>query len=136
MTMNWLKSILVTTLVALVLYMLYNVVANSVWLFDSQPANDSIATNATQTKDKKWFPKIFARLHGTVSVIAWMGLTPIATLIARYHRTELNLSHLGFGQIWFQIHRISMYLNLVLNALAAIFIYMRIGGWSGVWTAW
>ena len=130
--MNWFKNILVTILIVLVFFVLYNVLRNNVSVFDNQSVNQTIETIANQTTNKHWFPKIFARLHGTAAVIAWLALTPIATLIARYYRSELNLMHLGFGQIWFQIHRISMYLTLLLNVFAAIFIYMRIGGWSGV----
>jgi hypothetical protein len=89
-------------------------------------------TVSTKATHSRWFPKIFARLHGCVLIIAWLGLTPVSILIARYYKNDINCEQYGFGQLWFQIHRILMYLSLVLNILGAIFIYMRIGGWSGV----
>jgi hypothetical protein len=101
-----------------------------------ETATTSSLTNSTTVSitatHSRWFPKIFVRLHGCVLVIAWLGLTPVSILIARYYKNDINCEKYGFGQLWFQIHRVLMYSSLVLNILGAIFIYMRIGGWSGV----
>ena len=102
-------------------------------LSTNQTVEETLLSISKKTEaHSRWFPKIFARLHGLVLVISWLGLTPIAILIARYYKRDINCDQLGFRQTWFQIHQTLMYINLVLNILGAIFIYMRIGGWSGV----
>ncbi|CAG2102969.1 unnamed protein product [Medioppia subpectinata] len=75
----------------------------------------------------KYFPKIFTRLHGVVLTIAWLAINPIAIVLIRYFKRVEILP----GTIGLKMHRLFMYANLGLNAFGGLFIYMRIGGWSG-----
>ncbi|KAK7508097.1 hypothetical protein BaRGS_00000336, partial [Batillaria attramentaria] len=69
------------------------------------------------------------KMHGSVMMVAWVMLTSVGIIIARYFKGLLPESSLLGQKIWFQIHRTSMVLVVLLTVAGFVVIFVELGGY-------
>ncbi|KAH9515394.1 DOMON domain-containing protein frrs1L [Bulinus truncatus] len=72
------------------------------------------------------------KAHGCLMVVAWVFFASIGLVVARFYKPVLT-GTMCSQKIWFQVHRFSMVLVLVITAIAFIIIFVKENGeWSDV----
>lgn len=72
-------------------------------------------------------------LHGCFMTVAWICLTSIGIITARYFKKALGDIVFMKKDIWFHIHRLCMSLTLILTIAAVTIIWIDVGTWKSSW---
>jgi hypothetical protein len=72
-------------------------------------------------------------LHGSFMSVAWIGLTSIGIITARYFKMLLGDIKFMKKDIWFRIHQLCMMLTLILTIAAVTLIWIDVGTWRSSW---
>lgn len=72
-------------------------------------------------------------LHGSFMTVAWMCLSSIGIITARYFKRTFGDIVFMKKDIWFQIHRLCMSLTLLLTIAAVTIIWIDVGTWRSSW---
>lgn len=72
-------------------------------------------------------------LHGSFMSVAWIGLTSIGIITARYFKMLLGDIKIMKKDIWFRIHQLCMSSTLILTIAAVTLIWIDIGTWRSSW---
>ncbi|XP_062619064.1 ferric-chelate reductase 1-like [Saccostrea cucullata] len=67
------------------------------------------------------------KLHGSLMIFAWIFLSSIGIITARYYKTERRDMMLCGDQVWFAIHRTAMTLAFIITTVAFVIIFMQVG---------
>ncbi|XP_064601139.1 ferric-chelate reductase 1-like [Liolophura sinensis] len=68
--------------------------------------------------------------HGCLTVIAWMLLVGLGTVVARHYRQGIGAKMARGQKRWFQFHRWLVGLAAVFTSVSFILIFVKLGGWS------
>ena len=68
-------------------------------------------------------------IHGSFMIVAWIGLTSIGIIIARYAKKAWNNMTMGKQQAWFVWHNICMILAWALTIAGFVIIFVHAGEW-------
>lgn len=77
--------------------------------------------------------RVLVALHGCFMVVAWIGLTSIGIITARYFKTLLGDTKIVKKDAWFRIHQTCMSLTLILTIAAVTIIWIDVGKWRTSW---
>lgn len=77
--------------------------------------------------------RLMVTLHGSFMVVAWIGLTSIGIITARYFKTLLGDAKIVKKDAWFRIHQTCMSLTLLLTIAAVTIIWIDVGKWRTSW---
>jgi hypothetical protein len=77
--------------------------------------------------------RLLVTLHGCFMVIAWIGLTSIGIITARYFKTLLGDVKIAQKDIWFWIHQVCMSLTLILTIAGVAIIWTDVGEFKASW---
>lgn len=72
-------------------------------------------------------------LHGSFMTVAWICLTSIGIITARYFKKTFGDVVFMKKDIWFHIHRLCMTLTLILTIAAVTIIWIDVGTWRSSW---
>ena len=87
-------------------------------------AADSSANNSPAPVD-------FIKAHGSLMIVSWLAIVPIAIMFARYFKDAFSASNLCGVKFWFAMHRSLMFLAVICVAGASYLSFKFVGGWSG-----
>ncbi|KAK2589300.1 hypothetical protein KPH14_007851 [Odynerus spinipes] len=69
-------------------------------------------------------------IHGSLMIVAWMGTTSIAILLARYYKQTWVHSRLCGKDHWFAWHTFLNSITCILTLIAIVVIFVELGTWS------
>ncbi|XP_061177112.1 putative ferric-chelate reductase 1 homolog [Saccostrea echinata] len=67
------------------------------------------------------------KLHGSLMIFAWIFLSSIGIITARYYKSESGDMMLGGVKVWFAIHRTVMSLVFIITTAAFVIIFIQVG---------
>ncbi|CAD5122750.1 DgyrCDS11159 [Dimorphilus gyrociliatus] len=70
------------------------------------------------------------KLHGCLMLIAWMILSSMGILMARYYKPIWPNKRSCNERIWFCVHRVCMASCAILTLIGVIIIFIQVGGYS------
>lgn len=73
---------------------------------------------------------ILIHIHGSLMIVAWMGTTSIAILLARYYKQTWVHSRMCGKDHWFAWHTFLNSITCILTLIAIVVIFIEIGTWS------
>lgn len=82
----------------------------------------------TNSSGKARYPLV--KLHGCLMLIAWMLLSSMGILMARYYKPIWPNKRSCNERIWFCVHRICMATCAILTLIGVIIIFIQVGGYS------
>lgn len=107
--------------------------------FEIRPNSVGQHTHRGVTDERLWLtdPRIAQKAplsgllltHGSFMIVAWIGLTSIGVVIARYFKTSFKQTIFGLDS-WFFWHVCCMFLTWMLTLIAFIIIFVDVGQWS------
>jgi hypothetical protein len=68
--------------------------------------------------------------HGSFMIVAWIGLTSIGVVIARYFKASWSKQKIFGKDAWFVWHVCCMFLTWTLTLIAFILIFVDVGQWN------
>lgn len=77
--------------------------------------------------------RLMVTLHGCFMVVAWIGLTSIGIITARYFKMLMGDVKIVKKDAWFRIHQVCMSLTLLLTIAAVTIIWIHVGEWRTSW---
>lgn len=72
------------------------------------------------------------KLHGCLMLIAWMLLSSMGILMARYYKPIWPNKRSCNERIWFCVHRVCMPSCAILTLIGVIIIFIQVGGYSNL----
>ncbi|KAI4503757.1 hypothetical protein M0802_001160 [Mischocyttarus mexicanus] len=69
-------------------------------------------------------------IHGSLMIVAWMGTTSIAILLARYYKQTWVHSRMCGKDHWFAWHTFLNSITCILTLIAIVVIFVELGTWS------
>ncbi|XP_015186206.1 PREDICTED: putative ferric-chelate reductase 1 homolog isoform X2 [Polistes dominula] len=69
-------------------------------------------------------------IHGSLMIVAWMGTTSIAILLARYYKQTWVHSKMCGKDHWFAWHTFLNSITCILTLIAIVVIFVELGTWS------
>lgn len=104
------------------------------------PTTRSISPNSVAFKDGAYeilganeASRLMIALHGSFMAVAWIALTSIGIITARYFKTLLGDVKIAKKDIWFRIHQVCMSMTLLLTIAAITIIWIDVGAWRSSW---
>ncbi|XP_014608300.1 PREDICTED: putative ferric-chelate reductase 1 homolog [Polistes canadensis] len=69
-------------------------------------------------------------IHGSLMIVAWMGTTSVAILLARYYKQTWVHSRMCGKDHWFAWHTLLNSITCILTLIAIVVIFVELGTWS------
>jgi Eukaryotic cytochrome b561 len=97
------------------------------------PKSVSFKADAYETLGTSEDSRLLIILHGSFMSVAWIGLTSIGIITARYFKMLLGDTKVMKKDIWFRIHQLCMMFTLVLTIAAVTLIWVHVGTFRSSW---
>lgn len=68
--------------------------------------------------------------HGSLMIVAWIGLTSIGIVMARYFKASWEKRKIFGKDVWFVWHVLCMFLTWALTLIGFILIFVDVGQWN------
>ncbi|XP_067657590.1 putative ferric-chelate reductase 1 [Haliotis asinina] len=73
---------------------------------------------------------VLVKAHGSLMAVAWLLLSSVGMVIARYYKLMWPDKTVGGANIWFQVHRACMSGTLLLTIIAFVLIFVEVEGYT------
>ncbi|XP_046558230.1 putative ferric-chelate reductase 1 [Haliotis rubra] len=73
---------------------------------------------------------VLVKAHGSLMAVAWLLLSSVGMIIARYYKLMWPDKTVGGANIWFQVHRACMSGTLLVTIIAFVLIFVEVEGYT------